>query len=232
MNRSQSSQVSRSKCSHLCQHVRARTPFSTRVGRACHAWESVSQWIINGCNVMTDDSERPVPPHPWPGCVVLVSTVRRRRRPTQSDWLILSSTLLLSLRSVRSELFCNLSQSLSAWLQSHRASPSVLIESRPIVRHFLQFILCSSPIKRAYLSCPIRSFKTLLLQRHIINPGLFTATTEEAQIKKNYLLTQIFFDTYDATSYYLYGKFRTRKNSHNFSFNLTNLTNLNSRSTY
>lgn len=103
--------------SHLCQHVRAHAPFSMHVGCACHVREYVSQWIINGCNVMTDDSERTVPPHPWPGCVVLVSTVRRRRRPTQSDWLILSSTLLLSLHSVRSELSCNLSQSPSAWLQ-------------------------------------------------------------------------------------------------------------------
>lgn len=84
--------------------------------------KQLSQWIINGCNVMTDDSEQPVPPHPWPSGVILVSTVRKRQRPTQFDWLILSSTLLPSLHSVQSELSLNLSQSLSAWMQSHRTS--------------------------------------------------------------------------------------------------------------
>lgn len=62
--RLQSSQVSRSKCAHLCKRVHAHTPFSMHVGCACHAREPLSEWIINGCNVMTDDSERPIPPRP------------------------------------------------------------------------------------------------------------------------------------------------------------------------
>lgn len=137
--------------------TRACSQCSQHVGCACHAWESVSQWIINGCNVMIDDSERSVPPHPWPGCVILVSMVRRRRRPMQSDWLILSSRLLLSLHSVRSELSCNLSQSLSAWLQSHRTSPSSLKENPPTVHHLLQFTSYCHPIKEACLSWRVPS---------------------------------------------------------------------------
>lgn len=106
---------------------------------------------------MTDDSERPIPPQPWPGCVVLVATVRGRWRPTQYDWLILSSTLLLSLHCVPSELPCSPSPSLSARLQSHRIPPSFLKESsQPTVHHLLRVTFH-----------PLQSHRPLLLQRHV-----------------------------------------------------------------
>lgn len=132
--------ASLSKCSHLCVPVHARAPFSMHVECARHARQSVSQWVINGCNMMTDDSERPVPPRPCPCGVVLVSMVRRTQRPTQADWLILSSTLLLSLHSVRPELLQSLtitismtakSQNISVIHETSRTHPSSIFLNSP-----------------------------------------------------------------------------------------------------
>lgn len=102
---------------------------------------------------MTGDWERTVPPHPRPGCVISVSTVSERRRLMRSDWLILSRTLLLSLHSVQSELSCNLSQSRSAWLQSHKTSKSISLKklSAPTIHQLLQFTLHSALIRKASL---------------------------------------------------------------------------------
>lgn len=95
---------------------------------------------------MRDDPERPVPPHPWPSRVVLVSTDQTRQRLMQSDWLILSSTLLPSLHRVHYELSCNLSQSLSAWLKSHKISPSFLKKDLTTIQLFssVHFIVFSN----------------------------------------------------------------------------------------
>lgn len=130
VNRLQSSQMSRSKCSHLRQHISALSACTSAERATC---KRLSRWIINGRNVMTDALEQPIPPHLWPSTVALVSMVWRRRRPTQFVWLILSSTLSPSLYSIQPELSWNLSKSLSAWLQGHKTS--VPREDLPIANH-------------------------------------------------------------------------------------------------
>lgn len=121
VKRSQSSQASRSKMF---------TPAPTRAcsrsfQRACHAWESVSQWIINGCNVMTDDSERPVPsPSLTRLCRLGFHSQEETEGPRSLIDYFCQAHFCCPLRSVRPELSSNLSQSLSPWPQSHRTSPS------------------------------------------------------------------------------------------------------------
>lgn len=165
----------------------------------------LSQWIINGCNVMTDDSERPVPPHPWPSGVVLVSTVRKRQRPTQFDWLILSSTLLPSLHSVQSELSLNLSQSRSAWLQSHRASHrhswKRICPPSTIFFNSLYITLQSSRPTYHVLSVVLK-----LSKRHIVNPGLFNDSEGSVYFGKIYLLSQMTFNVKKISIFFFFIK--------------------------
>lgn len=126
---SPSSPVSQSKCSHLCQRVHAHVPFNMHVGGG----KRLSLCIINGRNVMTDDSEQPIPP-PSPAQRCRLGFHGSEKTKAHTIWLINSVKQAFT---VHAELCFSLSQSLSAWLKSHRTSPSLLLEDLPTTLHFI-----------------------------------------------------------------------------------------------
>lgn len=96
-------------CQHvakfICRSIQMLTPVPTHAcsrafQQACWWIKQLSLCIINGRNVMTDDSEQPIPPPSLAQrCLLGFHGSEKRQRSTQFDWLILSSRLLPSMLS-------------------------------------------------------------------------------------------------------------------------------------